>query len=261
MPEPDPLQADAELLFDAVRQAGTLAMTMLRQRLRRWSKADGTPVTEADMKVDALLAGMLRTRRPGYGWLSEESQDDQTRTARDFCWVADPIDGTRSFALGGAHWCVAAALVHNGRPVLAAVYQPVTEEFYSAIAGHGARLNGTRLSAGDGDTLKGAKVIGNRSSVAPLKADGIAADTSGELPLLLRLAHVAAGRADAAVSIGMRSDWDLAAGDLLVHEAGGLVSDLAGQRYVFNRKQTWQHGMIAAGRRRHALIHGRLEKA
>jgi myo-inositol-1(or 4)-monophosphatase len=260
LPDSEHLAADAELLFDAVHQAGSLAMTMLRQDVRRWSKPDGTPVTEADIKVDALLSGLLRTRRPAYGWLSEESPDDRTRTSRDFCWVVDPIDGTRSFAQGGARWCVAAALVFKGRPVLAAIYQPVPEQFYAAKFGDGARLNGKHITVVDGPSLAETRVIGNRKSVAPLAAEGIVADTTGELPLLLRFAEVATGKAGAAVSIGPKNDWDLAAGDLLVHEAGGVVTGIDGAPYAFNRPQTWQNGMVAAPPTRHLLALKRLRQ-
>lgn len=260
MPEPERLQADAELLFDAVHQAGSLAMTMLRQDVRRWSKPDGTPVTEADIKVDALLAGMLCARRPTYGWLSEESPGDQTRTSRDYCWIVDPIDGTRAFSLGRSQWCVAAALVFRGRPVLSAVYQPVPELFYAAILGDGAKLNGKAIMAEDGASLADAKVIGNRKSISPLLVDGISADQSGDLPLLLRLAHVASGQVAAAVSVGPKNDWDLAAGDLLVHEAGGLVTDLDGSAFKLNRQFTWQNGMVAGGKVRHGLALERLRE-
>jgi myo-inositol-1(or 4)-monophosphatase len=254
LPEPDATSRDAELLFDAVRQAGLLAMTMLRQTVRRWSKSDGSPVTEADLKVDALLAGTLRARRPGYGWLSEESQDDLTRTEHPMSWIVDPIDGTKSFAQGGGNWCVAAALVDRGRPVAAAIYRPATEEYYTAIRGRGAQLNGAPLAASATAYLSGAAMIGTRKSLETLLPLGIMPDYSGDLPLQLRLAHVASGRAEGAVSIGHKNDWDLAAGDLLVHEAGGRVSDLNGLDFIYNRKQTWQNGMIAAGQQRHPVI-------
>jgi myo-inositol-1(or 4)-monophosphatase len=254
LPEPDEISRDAELLFDAVRQAGLLAMTMLRQTMRRWSKSDGSPVTEADLKVDALLAGTLRTSRPGYGWLSEESQDDLTRTEHPMAWIVDPIDGTKSFAQGGGNWCVAAALVSHGRPVAAAIYRPVAEEFYTAILARGAQLNGAPLTASDTAGMIGAAMIGTRKSLEPLLPLGITPDYTGDLPLQLRLAHVAGGRAEGAVSIGRKNDWDLAAGDLLVHEAGGRASDVAGQDFIYNRQQTWQNGMIASGPQRHPVI-------
>lgn len=254
MPDSEWLKRDAGLLFDVVREAGALALTMQRQELRRWSKPDGSPVSEADEQVDALLRGKLQAARLGYGWLSEETPDDRTRLACDRIWIVDPIDGTRAFIRGGDQWCVAAALVSHGRPVAAAVYRPVTEEFFSAVSGGGAYMNGAALAVKDGGTLRAAHVVGTAKSLAPLADHGIEADVSGDLPLQLRLAFVAAGRCAAALSIGHKNDWDLAAGDLIVHEAGGLAGDLAGRPFIYNRGQTWQHGMAAAGARRHAII-------
>ena len=252
------LAQDAELLFDVVREAGALANTMLRQEMRRWSKPDGSPVTEADEQVDHLLRSKLQAARPTYGWLSEESPDDRMRMNCENMWIADPIDGTRAFIRGGSQWCVAAALVSGTRPVAAAVYLPVQEEFYSAIAGEGACMNGQAIAVDSHDTLRGANIVGTSKSLAPLAAHGIRADVSGELPLQLRLAYVAAGQFAGAVSIGNKNDWDLAAGDLIVHEAGGVAGDLSGKAYVYNRRQTWQHGMVAAGRQRHERIIGAL---
>ena len=254
MPDSDGLSRDAELLFDAVREAGALALTMQRQELRRWSKPDGSPVSEADEQVDHLLRGKLQTARPGYGWLSEETPDDRTRLANEKIWIVDPIDGTRAFIRGGAQWCVAAALISHGRPVAAAVYRPVTEEFFSAISGGGAQMNGADLTVNDGGTPRAAHIVGTAKSLAPFADHGIKADVSGELPLQLRLAFVAAGHFAAALSIGHKNDWDLAAGDLIVHEAGGRAGDLAGQPFIYNRSQTWQHGLVAAGVKRHAIM-------
>lgn len=254
MPDSDWRRDDAELLFDCVREAGALALTLLRQNVRRWSKSDGSQVTEADHKVDALLAGRLQKARPGYGWLSEETPDSAARLSCERLWIVDPIDGTQDFIQHGSDWCIAAALIESGRPVVAAVYRPVREEFFSALAGDGAFIDGRRLKANDGATLAQAKIAGNRKSLAALQNHGIDASVKSGLPLQLRLAFVAAGRIDGALSIGNRNDWDLAAGDLLVHEAGGVVSNTSGGRYIYNRPQPWQQGLVAAGAKRHASL-------
>jgi len=254
LPASEEHQSDADLLFEAVREAGLLALTLLRQNVRRWSKSDGSQVTEADLRIDALLAGRLQAARPTYGWLSEETPDSAARLAERRLWIVDPIDGTRDFIHGGSDWCIAAALVEDGRPVVAAVYRPAREEFFAAVAGGGAHLNTTRLAMADCPGLAGARIAGNRKSLAALQSHAISGDNSGSLPLQLRLASVAAGRLDGALSIGNRNDWDLAAGDLIVHEAGGKVSDTSGAVYVYNRPQPWQQGLVAAGARRHASL-------
>jgi myo-inositol-1(or 4)-monophosphatase len=250
--------ADHQLLCDAVREAGALAQTLFRQQVRNWSKTDGSVVSEADLKVDALLKGKLQAAKPGYGWLSEETADSDDRLACEAIWIVDPIDGTRSFLNGGDEWCIAAALVVGGRPVSSAIYRPVCEEFYSALAGYGAQLNGESISAKDGAELKGARIIGNRKSLSHFSRNGIAAEIATDTPLQLRLAYVASGKADGTASLGNKNDWDLAAGDLLVHEAGGRVSTIQGDDMIFNRPQSWQDGLLAAGARRHAVMVGAL---
>ncbi|WP_290545557.1 3'(2'),5'-bisphosphate nucleotidase CysQ [Aestuariivirga sp.] len=248
--------SDAELLADVVREAGELGLSLGRNKnLKHWTKPDGSHVTEGDLAINALFERRLRAARPGDGWLSEETPDDpRARMARDRLWIIDPIDGTRAFLEGRAEWCVAAALAVNGRPVLAAVYTPRHDEFFVAALGEGTTLNGARLSMRDQAALEGARIAGNRKALAGLAHLGISADPSGALPLQLRLAHVAAGRVAAAVSIGNRNDWDLAAGELLVAEAGGRVSGTSGEGYIYNRAQPWQQGLVAAGAKRHAAL-------
>mgnify|MGYP006271911307 FL=1 len=255
MPVSETLRQDSALLFETVREAGALGVGLARKGdLRRWTKPDGSQVSEGDLAINALFEARLRSARPGDGWLSEESPDGEARLAQDRLWIIDPIDGTRAFIEGRPEWCVAAALIIAGRPVLAAVYRPSSGEFYSAIAGRGAALNDQPLAIADSPSLEGARIMGNRKALAGLSHLGVAGDTSGSLPLQLRLAHVAAGRLEGAVSVGQRNDWDLAAGELLVIEAGGLVSGTSGEGYVYNRPEPWQQGLVAAGARRHAAL-------
>lgn len=247
--------SDAALLFDAVREAGALGLSLSkRSDLQRWTKPDGSEVTEGDIAVNALLEERLRRARPDDGWLSEETPDAPQRMDQPRLWIVDPIDGTRAFIEGREDWCVAAALAIHGRPVLAAVYCPRLEEFYAATAGQGASLNGKALTIPDSDTLAGARIAGNRKALSGLAHLGIAEGHSNALPLQLRLAHVAAGRLDGAVSIGRRHDWDLAAGELLVIEAGGAVSGSSGEGLIYNRAEPWQQGLVAAGAKRHAAL-------
>jgi myo-inositol-1(or 4)-monophosphatase len=246
---------DLNLLLDTVREAGALALTMFRQKVRNWIKPDGSPVTEADVAVDKLLRARLRAARPAYGWLSEETPDDPARLKSRDLWIADPIDGTRTFLEGGAEWCVAAALIREGRPVLAAVYAPVKEEFFEASLGEGARLGGSLFRIIERSSLDGASVAGSSSALKKLSGSApIRSLAKPRTPLVLRLCYVASGVYDAAVSTGMKSDWDLAAGDLIVHEAGGIVTGSDGLPFTFNNSLPAQRGMVAAGRNLHQKI-------
>ncbi len=144
---------DATLLADIVRDAGRLALSMWRTELKNWTKGVSSPVSEADIAVNDLLEKALRSATPDYGWLSEESADDAQRLDRRLVWIVDPIDGTRAYLAGREDWCVSVALVEQASPVLAAVFAPASEEFFFAIRGKGATLNGLSVQATTGTDI------------------------------------------------------------------------------------------------------------
>src|SRR5712664_1853384 len=120
MPEGD----DLDLLVAAAREAAALALTFFGQDPRSWAKGATSIVSEADFALDRLLAERLRTARPDYGWLSEETADNPERLDRRRVFVVDPIDGTRAFLSGRSEWCVSLAVVADGRPVVAVLLAP-----------------------------------------------------------------------------------------------------------------------------------------
>src|SRR5580693_10279582 len=126
---------------------------MFRTELKNWTKGASSPVSEADIAVNDLLEARLRSATPDYGWLSEESADDEKRLAKKLVWIVDPIDGTRGYLAGREDWCVSVALVEDASPVLAAVFAPVSDEFFFAARGQGATLNGARVHATSGTQL------------------------------------------------------------------------------------------------------------
>jgi myo-inositol-1(or 4)-monophosphatase len=245
----------AERLAAAVREAGALAFSTYQRPLRSWIKGQSSPVCEADIAVDDLLRERLVGQTPGFGWLSEESVDDPSRLAARFVWVVDPIDGTRAYIAGLPDWTVAAALVEDGRPVAACVYAPATDEFFAAQAGSGATLNGAPIAATTGHTLADARVAGPRSVLERLAAAAPPFVTTPRIhSLALRLTRVAQGALDVAFAGGNSYDWDLAAADLLVHEAGGAMTPLGGGSLIYNRPEPRHRALVAAGRERHAVL-------
>ena len=237
---------DFGLLKAATEAGGALAMRYFRRNPSSWAKAGGSPVTEADMAVDALLRDRLLGARPAYGWLSEETTDDPVRRTRDLVFVVDPIDGTKGFIAGDDTWCVSAALVRGGRPVAAALYAPARGEFFSALAGGGAWLGDARLSVSARSEPAGARLSGPRGWMRTEAVARIGADLGEHVPsLAYRFALVAAERLDAAFTSPRSHDWDLAACDLLVHEAGGRLADLDGEAPRYNR-ESLRHGALAA---------------
>ena len=250
----DPARA-AERLASAVREAGQLAFSMFGTPLKNWIKGASSPVCEADIAVDALLRERLCGGESGIGWLSEESADDAARLSARAVWIVDPIDGTRGYIAGLPDWAVSAALVENGRPVAACLFAPITNEFFMAVAGKGATRNGEPVAATRGDALAGMRIAGPKNFLERLAAIAPAFSVVPRVhSLALRLARVAQGTIDAAIAGGNSHDWDLAAADLLVHEAGGAVTSFGGEAVTYNRPVP-RHGMlVAAGRSRHAAL-------
>lgn len=221
-------------------------MRFFRRDPVKWLKAGGSPVTEADMAVDAFLKAGLLAERPDYGWLSEETADDLIRLERENIFVVDPIDGTRGFIEGDDRWCVCLALVRSGRPIAAALYAPARAEFYHAATGHGAWLGKQRLTVSPRPHLAGARLAGPRAWLKGGALGSTGALIQSHIPsLAYRFVSVASGVFDAAFASPRSHDWDLAACDLLVHEAGGSLTGLDGCAPRYNGETT-RHGVLAA---------------
>ncbi len=242
-----------------MHEAGALARVTAARPFKRWTKgAEQSPVSEADIAVNDLLRERLTKLVPDAGWVSEETETDQAARMARMAWIVDPIDGTRAFIAGRPDWTISVALVEGGRPTLAALYAPVTEQMFLAGHGAGATLNGAAMCASHGDTLTGATIAGPKRYLDRLeRLDPSILPQPKVHSLALRLTRVGAGTLDVAFSSGGSHDWDLAAADLLVHEAGGLLTDFAGRPLRFNRADgvDGAHGaLIAAGPARHGAL-------
>jgi myo-inositol-1(or 4)-monophosphatase len=236
-----------------VREAGALALQSFRSPIKSWLKQGNSPVSEVDLAVDALLRQRLAAAGLASGWLSEETEDDPARLSADHVWIVDPIDGTRGFLAGLPDWTISVALAAAGRPILAALYAPVTDELFLAAAGGGATRNGQPIAASAGRSLAGARVAGPDRRLGRLAPFGIVAEPKVH-SLALRIARVAHGTLDIALAGPNSHDWDLAAADLLVHEAGGALTTLGGETLVYNRPVPTHGALFAAGHARHEAL-------
>lgn len=243
-------QEQHQLLCDAVREAGELALRMSGAGVGSWDKNDGTPVSEADLAVDQLLAARLRSATPDFGWLSEETAREDVTQHKHNVWVVDPIDGTSAYLSASDHWCVGACLLSRGRPVAAAAFAPAQNRFYDAVVGAGARLNGNPMHVSDKSQLDGSRFVAHKSAISQSKWKSPVPqiDCAMTTSLILRQCVVASGEFDGAIAFGKKHDWDLAPGDLIVHEAGGRTLDLDGQRFTYNRSSTRQNGLMAGSK-------------
>jgi len=230
-------------------EAGALALDLFRPgartAARTWSKNGGSPVTEADIGVDTFLRVRLSALMPEAAWLSEETADDARRLSHRFVWVVDPIDGTRAYMNGSPDWAVCVALLDAGEPILGIVHAPACNATYTALRAGGAQRSGETVRTSPAAALAGARIAGPKPML-----DALARTASFEaverIPsLALRLARIADGTIDAGLISSDARDWDLAAADLVLSEAGGRLSGPDGKPVTYNRANP-VHGVLLA---------------
>ena len=228
--------ANMNVMIKAARKAGRSLVKDFREveNLQVSAKGAGDFVSRADREAERIIKEELRGARPNYGWLGEETGEDagEDPTRR---WIVDPLDGTTNFLHGLPHWAVSIALEHKGEIVASVVFDPAKDELFTAEKGGGAFMNDQRL-----------RVSGRGKMIESIFATGVPFAGRGTLPATLQdlarlmpltagvrrwgaasldLAYVAAGRYDGYWERGVNV-WDIAAGILLVREAGGFAEGL-----------------------------------
>ncbi|MCB1391581.1 MAG: 3'(2'),5'-bisphosphate nucleotidase CysQ [Rhodobacteraceae bacterium] len=259
MPARDGDAADLALLLEAAQAAGAIARHHFAEGAKVWDKSDGQgPVTEADLAVNDHLHAMLGGARPGYGWLSEESNPlgNLARLKHERCFVIDPIDGTRAFIDRQPGFAHALAVTERGRPVAAVVHLPMLDLTYAAVLGGGATLNGMAIAAAQPVAPDGATMLAARPAMDPVHWPGGLPPVRREFrpSLAWRLALVGEGRFDSMLTIRDAWDWDIAGAALIATEAGARVTDRHGRGLVFNRPEARSAGVVAAGAALHSVL-------
>lgn len=228
------------MLNTAVKAARKAAAIITRasydvDKLTIRSKRKNDFVSEVDHAAEEAIIGVLREAYPDHGFLAEES--GETESQREYVWVIDPLDGTTNFLHGVPQYCVSIALLQKGVAQQAVVFDPNRNELFTASKGAGAYLNDRRIRVTRTDKVEEALVgtgfpfreMANVDEYLRMMRNVMGGTAGIRRPgaAALDLAWVAAGRFDAFWEIGL-SPWDMAAGALLVREAGGLVADLGG---------------------------------
>ena len=248
MPAPDAasLADDLALLRRAAAEAGAIALRYFGKDQQVWMKGGTSPVGEADYAVDKFLRETLTAARPAYGWLSEETVEDPARFERRRQFIVDPIDGTRGFLEGRKTWCVSLAVVEDGRSLAGVLDCPASGEVFHATLGQGAFLNGAPIAVGAAGAAL--RIGGPDEMFRRLPPDLCRrAERVAYIPsLAYRLAMVACGRLDATFVKPNAKDWDLAAANLILDEAGGAIRDGRGRAPAYGTPSIG-HGALAAG--------------
>ncbi|TKW66393.1 MAG: inositol monophosphatase [Paracoccus denitrificans] len=231
--------ANMNVMIKAARKAGRSLVKDFREveNLQVSVKGAGDFVSRADREAEKIIKDELRGARPSYGWLGEETGEEKGEdpTRR---WIVDPLDGTTNFLHGLPHWAVSIALEHKGEIVAGVIFDAAKDELYHAEKGNGAWMNGNRL-----------RVSGRRQMIESVFATGVPFASQPYLPATLKdlarlmpavagvrrfgaasldLAYVAAGRFDGYWERGIKA-WDVAAGIVLVKEAGGFAEAIRGE--------------------------------
>jgi myo-inositol-1(or 4)-monophosphatase len=237
-------------LSKALMRAGVEALRLAATGFETHTKPDRSPVTSADLAVNRILQESLTAAFPEDGWLSEETADSDDRLSKKRVWIVDPIDGTRSFVRGLPEFCLSVALVEDGMPMVAAIFNPATGEFFSAIRGRGIRIDRLPEAAQAPFTPPERPLalvnpwelrVGRFRDLEPhLRCRPIGS-------IAYALALVAAGQADAVVTLQGGNEWDVAAGVLLIEEGGGRVTTAEGRPFTFNRPDPKLRGTLAIG--------------
>ncbi len=243
--------AEACPLFDhlkqAVQKAGALAVTHFGTDIDIETKADGSKVSAADYAVNNLLHEHLSNLDDDIGWLSEESPPDERRLTQARVWIIDPIDGTHAFLRGDPDWTIVAALIENNKPVLGAVFAPVTNQLFMARKDGGATLNDQPIKTSLEPDLNAAHIIAPKSQFNRVfKQTGDEPRRSWRCSMAYRIALVASGDADATISLSPKCDWDIAAADLILREAGGQISTQSGVDLRYNKPKLRHTGVVAS---------------
>jgi myo-inositol-1(or 4)-monophosphatase len=238
---------DLRRIHDALVAAVDVLRTFTPGAIEADVKAGGSPVTEADRMVDAVLRELLP--QPGEGWLSEESVDDRSRLDCSRVWIVDPLDGTKEFVQGLPEWCVSVALVVDGRPVAGGIANPATDQLIIGSIDTGVTLNGEPVRASDRRALEGAVVLASRSETDRGEWDRFAGPFEWRPmgSVAYKLGLVAAGLVDATWTLVPKHEWDVAGGAALVESAGGVVTGLNGHRPRFNTPRALFDGFVATG--------------
>ena len=262
MPQAEPASGDLALLLGLARAAGEIARRHHGTALEITEKPGGAgPVTIADIEIDRMLRERLLAARPGYGWLSEETEDDPARLAHERVFIVDPIDGTRSFMRGEDTFCHALAVAVAGEIVAAAAYFPIRGEMFWAERGGGAFRDGERLAVSARTEIEGASALAGRAQVVNSSWPGGPPPVVREFrnSLVYRHCLVASGRYDLSFTLRPAWEWDVAAGALIAAEAGATVSTAAGGDWRYNAADPRMPGVVVGPAALHADILARLK--
>ncbi|MEE2694968.1 MAG: 3'(2'),5'-bisphosphate nucleotidase CysQ [Pseudomonadota bacterium] len=236
-----------EISKKAIFEAGQLAKDYKKKISVRY-KSKNQPVTNADIAIDNFLKSFFKDQTPSIGWVSEETKDNKSRFSSDLFWCLDPIDGTRSYINGKPEYTISLALIKRNKPIIGYILNPETEEFFFAKENCGAFCNNKKILVNENQNISSLKYGISSSEIKKLeKYDFLENQNILRMgSIAYKIALVAKGKIDVAISFTKKNDWDLAASDLILKEAGGKINKISGEDIIYNSSHMTIDSVIAS---------------
>jgi len=231
----------------AILEAGQIAISFKENIIVQY-KSENQPVTNVDIKIDNFLKSFLKKITPSYGWVSEETSDDRSRFKSEFYWCVDPIDGTRSYINKKPEYTISIALIKKNDPILGLVLNPETKELFFAIKNKGAFCNEKKIKVSQNKDISSSKYGISSSEIKQIKKyKCFNQDNTIKMgSIAYKIALVAKGEMDIAISFTKKNDWDIAAADLILREAGGCLKNISGNKTTYNSRQMQIDSVLAS---------------
>ena len=248
--------SEHNLVKESIVEAGKLALKWFKKDPEQWKKDDGSLVSRADIEINDLLNKLLKNKNPEFGWLSEENEDDKSRLNKKITFVVDPLDGTKAFLEGKKEFSISIAIVKNGLPISGIVFSPSTGEMFEAEKNKGSWKNNKKIIISKYKKLEKCKMIAFKPmfSHPAWKEPWPKMDVENRNSIAYRMALVASGQYDAMMALNSKNDWDIAAGDLLISESGGIVTLHTNKKIIYNTENTKKPSVIGTNKAIHEKI-------
>ncbi len=257
----------SEIVKKIAIDAGKKIMGFYKEPYDVERKEDKSPLTEADLEANKIIISGLKNHFPEHAILTEEKEDDSSRLEKEYCWIVDPLDGTKEFIKKNGEFTVNIALVKNNKPILGVIYLPVKETLYYASLGDGAfkeeKGKKTKINVSDRDEINEMILIKSRSHASEKLQKIIQKNNFKDILTAgssLKGCLVAEGKADVYYRIGPTHEWDICAMDIIVKEAGGKMTDLSGNEIKYNQRDTLINGFLVSNGRKHRELINEADK-
>ncbi len=258
-------ELELKAVLKAVKDAEKVIKEIYATNFEVEIKSDNSPVTKADKKSDELIRKELGSAFPNIGFLTEESIDTKERLKEEDIWIVDPVDGTKEFVSRNGEFCTNVALCHNHEIVLGVINVPILEETFYAIKGQGAykldkdgNLSKIHVSKTN-PPLKAVRSISffnNKEAAFYKKNQALFEGNIKPLGSALKFCRIAEGKADFFLRLSSGTkEWDVAAGDLILSEAGGVMVEPNGQKMKYNRVDVYnRNGYVLANKKENLFL-------